>query len=216
MNSLLPKLDHVHFPLRMALYHEHDIIDRVYFPIAGMISLITNLADGMQAEVGLIGREGMLGTSLLSGEKTSFVEAMVQLPGAALVMSESAFQQEIRTNPHFLGILMRYNEALHLQTVQTAACNGRHSLEERLARWLLMAHDRAGADAMSLTQEFMAMMLGVQRPSVSLTASILQRAGLIRYVNGHLTILDHAGLEAASCECYATVKNRVSRFLDNI
>ena len=135
---------------------------------------------------------------------------MVQMPGQALRMSARDFQQEIETNAAFRTVLFRYNEALHAQVMQTAACNGRHDLEQRLARWLLMARDRADGDELPLTQDFMAMMLGVHRPSITVTAGILQRAGLIRYANGIVTIIDRPSLEAASCECYAAVQQRFS------
>ena len=110
--------------------------------------------------------------------------------------------------------MLRYNEAMQAQIMQTAACNGRHGLEERLARWLLMAHDRAGMDELPLTQEFMAMMLGVHRPSITITAGILQRAGLIRYASGRVTVIDRPNLEAASCECYSAVKLRFSTLFE--
>ena len=167
----------------------------------------------MQAEVGIIGREGMLGMSLLSGVDTSFVEAMVQMPGTALRMGMTEFRRELETNAPFRAVLLRYNEALQAQVMQTAACNGRHELEQRLARWLLMARDRADGEELPLTQEFMAMMLGVHRPSITVTAGILQRAGLIRYSGGRVTLLDRSSLEAASCECYGAVKQRFATLL---
>ncbi len=210
---LLPKLSPVVLTMRQELYNPDDTIEAAYFPEAGMISLVSNLDDGMQAEVGIIGQEGMLGTSLLSGVDTSFVEAMVQMPGTALRIGITEFRQELETNAPFRAILLRYNEALQAQVMQTAACNGRHELEQRLARWLLMAHDRADREELPLTQEFMAMMLGVHRPSITVTAGILQRAGLIRYSGGRVTVLDRPSLEAASCECYDAVRQRFAVLL---
>jgi CRP-like cAMP-binding protein len=166
-----------------------------------------------QVEVGIIGREGMLGTSLMSGIDSSFVEAMVQLPGTALRMRATDFHHEFETNIPFRNILHRYSEALQAQIMQIAACNGRHELEQRLARWLLMAHDRADRGEMPLTQEFIAVMLGVHRPSVTVTAGILQRAGLIRYSGGRVIVLDRANLEAASCACYGAVTARFTALL---
>ena len=157
--------------------------------------------------------DGVLGHSLQSGIATSFVECMVQLPGTALRMSATAFKSEFEANAPFRTLMLRYNEALQAQVMQTAACNGRHGLEQRLARWVLMAHDRADSDDLPLTQDFIALMLGVHRPSITVTAGILQRAGLIRYAGGRITILDRASLEAASCDCYALVRRRFTLLL---
>ncbi|MDD2876539.1 MAG: Crp/Fnr family transcriptional regulator [Acidiphilium sp.] len=213
LTRLLPKLCPVELPVRLPLYKQELAIEAVYFPTSGMISLVANLDDGMQAEVGIIGREGMLGTALLSGIDTPFVEAMVQMPGVGLRMKAHDFRHEVDMNTPFRMLLLRYNEARYAQAMQTAACNGRHGLEQRLARWLLMALDCIDGDVLPLTQEFMAMMLGVHRPSISVTAGILQRAGLIRYAGGQITVLDRLGLEAACCECYGVVKKRFSVLL---
>ncbi len=211
--QLLPKLSPVALAMRQTLYNPDAAIEAVYFPEAGMVSLVSNLNDGMQAEVGLVGRESMLGTPLLSGVDSSFVEAMVQMPGTALRMGIAEFRQELEANAPFRVVLLRYSEALQAQIMQTAACNGRHELEQRLARWLLMAHDRADWEELPLTQEFMAMMIGVHRPSITVTAGILQRAGLIRYSGGRVTVLDRSSLEAASCECYGAVRQRFAALL---
>lgn len=211
--GLLPKLTPVALSMRQFLYHSDRTMDAVYFVKSGMVSLVATLEDGMQAEVGLIGAEGMLGVSLASGAETSFVDSMVQMPGEAWRMGAREFCAEIEANAPLRSLVLRYNEALHVQTTQTAACNGHHGLEQRLVRWLLMAHDRADGTDLPLTQDLMALMLGVHRPSVTVTAGILQRAGLIRYSGGRVTILDRASLEAASCECYGTVQRRVSVLL---
>jgi CRP-like cAMP-binding protein len=178
-----------------------SVIEAVYFPESGMISLVSNL------------EEGLLGASLLSGEDTSFIEAMVQMPGTALRMGKADFRHELETNAPFRALVLRYNEALQTQVMQSAACNSRHGLEQRLARWLLMAHDRADRTELPLTQEFMGMMLGVSRPSITITAGILQRTGLIRYSGGRVTVLDRSSLEAGSCECYDVVKRRFAVLL---
>ena len=213
LGSLLRKLTPTALDLRQTIYLPGGPIEAVYFPTAGMVSMVTNLEDGMQAEVGIVGREGMVGVSLVAGVETSFVESMVQLPGAALRMGAREFRQELDANPSFRALLLRYGEALQAQIMQTAACNGRHGLEQRLARWLLMAHDRVDGDELILTQDFIAMMLGVHRPSITVTAGILQRAGLIRYSGGRIVILDRASLEAASCECHAAVRRRFEALL---
>jgi CRP-like cAMP-binding protein len=206
--ALMPKMTEVVLASRQSLYGADTIIESVYFPDSGMVSLIANLDDGMQAEVGIVGREGVVGTSLITGVDTSYVEAMVQMPGAALRLSAADFRHEFNANPVFRGLLLRYNEALATQAMQTAACNGRHGLEQRLARWLLTTHDRSDRDDLPLTQELMAMMLGVHRPSITIAAGVLQRAGLIRYGGGRISILDRSGLEQTSCECYAAVRKR--------
>ena len=213
LERLVPNFCRVALPSRQGLYHPDMPIEAVYFPETGMISLVANMDDGMQAEVGVVGREGLLGVPLLLGVDTSFVEATVQVPGAALRMGAREFRHELEVNAPFRALLLRYNEAQQAQVMQTAACNGRHALEQRLARWLLMAHDRSAGDELPVTQDLMAMMLGVHRPSVTVAAGALQRAGLVRYSGGRVTVLDRPGLEAASCECYASVKKRFTALL---
>jgi len=211
--SLLPKLTLVSLRMRQVVYQQGGLIDAVYFPETGMFSMVTNLADGMQAEVGVVGREGMTGLPLLAGVTTSFVETMVQMPGAALQMPAREFREEVQRHASLRFGLTRYSEALQSQVMQTAACNGRHDLEARLARWLLMAQDRLDSDELPLTHDLLAMMLGVHRPSITIIAGILQRAGLIRYRSGRITILDRLGLEAAACECYGAVVRRAAGLL---
>ncbi len=210
---LMPKLRRVTLANRQILYEAEQPIDAVYFVEAGMVSMVTYLDEGVMAEVGIIGREGMTGLPLLSGVETSFVESMVQLPGSALQMDVKAFKQELVENAPLRTLLLRFKEAIQAQISQTAACNGRYDLEQRLARWLLMAHDRVDGDSLPLTQEFMASMLGVHRPSITVTAGILQRAGLIRYAGGQIAVLDRPSLEQASCECYAAVRRRFESLL---
>ncbi len=188
-------------------------VEAVYFVDSGWVSLVTSLEDGAQAEVGLIGREGMVGLPLVTGVDTAFVEAFVQADGSAQRMQARAFRAALEEEPALRALLLRYLEAMTSQVSQTAACNGRHDLEQRLARWLLMAHDRAGTDEFQITQEFLALMLCVYRPSVSVVASTLQRAGMIRYGRGHMTVLDREALEAAACDCYRLVKRRFERLL---
>jgi CRP-like cAMP-binding protein len=214
--SILPKLTLIPLELRKEIFRADGPIEFVLFPQTGMISLVAHLDDGMQAEVGIIGKEGMLGAPLLSGVNTSFNEAMVQMSGSALRMSAADFRTEIEANAPFRTVLQRYSEAHQAQVMQTAACNGRHGLEQRLARWLLMASDRAQGANLPLTQDFIAMMLGVHRPSITVTAGILQRAGLIKYANGLVTVLDRDALEAASCECYHAVRRRFATLLGTI
>jgi CRP-like cAMP-binding protein len=213
LSALLPKLTAVELPQRQILHAPEAPIEAIYFPETGMVSLVAGLEEGGQGEVGVIGREGMVGLPLVMGVESSFIEAMVQLPGTALRMTAGAFRHELGECAPLKALLLRYNEGIHAQVSQTAACNGRHALESRLARWLLMAHDRTDGDDLPLTQEFLAMMLGVQRPSVTITAGLLQRAGLLRYANGLITVLDRPGLEAASCECYRAVQRRFATLM---
>ena len=211
--QLLPKLRPVPLEAPNTLYAAEQRIEAVYFPEAGWSSMVADLVDGARAEVGLIGREGMVGLPLAFGVETAFSEAIVQCSGGALRMEAAVFRQALDEVPALRALLFRYSEALHVQVSQTAACNGHHGLEERLARWLLMAHDRTAGDDPPLTQEFLAVMLCVARPTVTLAARIPQRASLIRYGQGTITVLDRPGLEAASCECYSVVTRQYRRLL---
>jgi CRP-like cAMP-binding protein len=212
---LLPRMRSFSLNIRDSLITPDTPIEAVYFVESGWISLVATLHEGTQAEVGLIGREGMAGLPLITGIETAFVEAFVQADGSALRMEASAFRHAMEEEPTFRNRLFRYQEAMHSQTTQTAACNGHHDLEQRLARWLLMAHDRAEGDEFQITQEFLALMLCVYRPSVSTVASTLQRAGMIRYGRGHITVLDRLALEATACDCYGAVNRRFARLLGN-
>ena len=214
--ELSPKLTLLLHDVRHTIFHEGATIDYVLFPTTGMLSLVSTLQNGVQAEVGVIGREGMFGAGLLAEVETTFTEVNVQMPLAAFRMSARDFRQSTVGGGPLRTLVLRYSEALHAQVGQTAACNCNHQLEQRLSRWLLMAHDRSNTDELPLTQEFIAVMLGVHRPSVSVSARILQRAGLIKYSrDGKITILDRAGLESSACECYEAVRKRYSTLLGN-
>jgi len=213
LSRLLPRMRSFSLMLRESLITPDVPIEAVYFVESGWVSLVATLDDGTQAEVGLIGREGMVGLPLITGIDTAFVEAFVQGDGSALQMEAGAFRHAMDEEPDVRNLLFRYQEAMHSQTTQTAACNGRHDLEQRLARWLLMAHDRAEGDEFQMAQEFLALMLCVYRPSLSVVASTLQRAGMIQYGRGHIRVLDRAGLEATACDCYRVVKRRFNRLL---
>jgi CRP-like cAMP-binding protein len=208
ITALLPKLSAIERFIPDVIYTPDVAIEAVYFPVSGMISLVTIMDNGDRAEVGIIGREGMLGMPLISGVDTSYVEAMVQMSCTLLRMAARDFRHQMEVNRPLRALMFRYNEVMLSQIMQTAACNKRHPVEKRLVRWLLMAHDRAEHDQVPLTQEFMAMMLGVLRPSISIAAGTLQRQKLIEYAVGHITVLDRRGLEAASCECYAVFQRR--------
>jgi CRP-like cAMP-binding protein len=210
---LEPFLHPAVLPLRETLLAQDALITSVWFVESGYVSLVASLDDGARAEVGLIGREGMVGSPLATGVETTFIEAMVQSHGTALRMEAAAFRHALDDESAFRTLLLRYLEAQAAQTAQTAACNGRHGLEQRLARWLLMARDRGDSDDLDVTQEFLALMLCVQRPSVTVVAGSLQRAGLITYGRGHIRIIDRAALEAACCDCYAIVNRRFIQVL---
>jgi CRP-like cAMP-binding protein len=214
---LRPHLTLVEPRRREVLCHAGAAIEAAYFPDSGMISMITILEDGTQAEVGVVGREGMFGIALIAGVETSFVEAVAQIPGPSWRIAAAALRAELNAdaplNAALRALLLRYSEAVLAQAMQTAACNGRHTLEQRLSRWLLMCHDRVGADELPLTQELLATMLVAQRPSVTVAAGQLQRAGLIRNGTGRVFILDRPGLEATACECYAAVRRRFADVL---
>lgn len=211
--ALLPRLQPVALGFRKVLHAAGAPIEAVYFHEEGWTSMIAQLDDGLTAEVGLIGREGMVGLPLAFEVETTYVEAMVQGPGTGLRMEAGAFRHALDEHPALRVLLLRYGEFMHAQVTQTAACNGNHGLEQRLARWLLMSHDRATGDELPMTQEFLAMMLCVHRPSVTVAARILQRAELIRYGHGSITVLDRLGLEAASCECYKMVRRYYDQLL---
>jgi CRP-like cAMP-binding protein len=179
--------------------------------------MVAHLDDGTQAEVGLVGFEGMIGLPLVLGVDTAFTDTYMQASGSGLQMEATAFQRELEDNPALHRLLLRYSEAMHAQAMQTAACNGRHNLEQRLARWLLMAHDRTEGDVLPLTQEFLSLMLCVYRPSITTVARVLQRAGIISaYENsgkGNITILDREALEDTACDCYKVVQERFNALL---
>jgi CRP-like cAMP-binding protein len=211
--QLLPKLRPVSLPVLKNLLVPQGQIEAVYFMESGWASVVAHLNDGTQAEIGLVGREGMVGLPLVVGVDTAFAETYMQASGTGLQMEAGAFRRELDENRELHRRLLRYNEAMHAQTAQTAACNGRHDLEPRLARWLLMAHDRAEGDDLPVTQEFLSLMLCVYRPSVTVVAGILQRAGMIRYTKGNITVLDRDALEATACDCYQTVQDRFKYLL---
>ncbi|MGH6994560.1 MAG: Crp/Fnr family transcriptional regulator [Candidatus Binataceae bacterium] len=213
-NRLRPHLRSVKLSLRQIVSPAGDAIRHVYFPETGMISLVQRMADGGVTEVGMIGREGFFGIPLLLGARTGVSEANVQMKGTALRMSAKAFQAAVSRNGDLKARLLRFSHALHGQVTQTAACNARHSLRQKLARWLLTAHDRAAGDELVLSHEFLSMMLGTRRAGVTTALGKMRVAGLIASAAGRVAILDRAGLEAAACECYGVVRAEYRRLLD--
>jgi CRP-like cAMP-binding protein len=199
----MSSLEIVPLKLKDILHKSGESPHHVYFPTDGFCSVVTVLEGGDMVEVTTIGREGIVGVfdTLTGGPAADLV--MVQAEGDACYrMTADTFREEMRRDGPFRDLVNRYMKALVGVIMQSTACNAMHSVEQRLARWLLLAHDRVGRDAFPLTQEFVAMMLGATRPTVTLVAGTLQRAGLITYHRGQLTIIDREKLESASCECY--------------
>lgn len=206
-DNLITRLEPVTLTLGDVLYEPGDTIDYAYFPGSSLISLLT-LADGHLAmEVGLVGRDGMVGIPLILGHNTSSVRVLVQGEGAALRIKAGIFLKAFRLSPPLQQELYRYTHTLMAQISQTAACNRFHVVESRLARWLLMTHDRVQRDQFRMTQEFLGHMLGVRRVGVTNAARALQQRKLIKYSRGIITMLDRAGLEAAACGCYEIVRD---------
>jgi|SRR5580700_9607922 CRP-like cAMP-binding protein len=202
----------VTLPVRTVLFEPGTPIEALYFPTDGVVSLVTPLHDGAIVEVATIGNEGIVGVPLVPLGALA-VRAISQVAGHSLRMDAASFISAFERRPAFQSLVAKYTQALFGQISQAAACNRLHSSEERLSRWLLMSHDRVGSDQFMITQEFLGQMLGARRSTVSVSAGILQRAGLIRYVRGHVTIVDRAGLEAVSCECYWVIKAELERVL---
>ncbi|MBN9522391.1 Crp/Fnr family transcriptional regulator [bacterium] len=203
----------VRLDMAEVLYRPGEAIRYVYFPTGGVISVVVTMADGASAEAGMVGNEGVLGLWVVLGAGTSPFEAVVQEPAAALRVPAEAFAAEVARNGALRDLLRRYTDAFLMMVSQSAACNRLHAAEQRLCRWLLMTHDRAGADGFLMTQEFLGRMLGVRRMSITAPARKLQAAGLIRYTRGRMTVLDRAGLERAACECYGVVRARLDGLL---
>jgi CRP-like cAMP-binding protein len=210
-----PRLERVELPVRHTLYAAHEPITAVYFPETGWVSMLATLENGDAAEVGLVGREGMVGLPLLLGTDRAPFEAMTQAGSTVLRLDAAAFREDLEARPGLRTLLLRYAMAFNVQVSQTAACNGRHHIEDRLARWLLMAHDRAEGNEFPMTHEFLSMMLGVRRAGISLAAGVLQKAGLIHYTAGRMEVTDRPGLEAASCECYNLVRHEFGRLFEH-
>jgi CRP-like cAMP-binding protein len=199
--------------VRTVLFEPGGPIEAVYFPTDGVVSLVTPLQDGDIVEVATIGNEGIVGVPLVPLGALA-VRAISQVAGHGLSLDASVFLEWVERSRTFETLVERYTQALFSQIAQAAACNRLHSSEERLSRWLLMSQDRVGSDSFMITQEFLGQMLGARRSTVSVSAGILQRAGLIRYTRGHVTIVDRGGLEAVSCECYGVIKTELDRVTD--
>jgi CRP-like cAMP-binding protein len=204
-----------HGELRQVLYAPGGQIDALYFPVEAVASVLTSLTDGAGVEIATVGNEGMVGAIVALGAEVMPARefCQVQVPGTMLRMDRASFAEALAHDAPLRTLIQRYLQALFSQIAQQVACNALHSVEERCCRWLLLTHDRVDSDTFPITQEFLAQMLGVRRASVTLAASTLQQAGLIRYRRGELTVLDRAGLEDVACECYGVVRSEFERLL---
>jgi CRP-like cAMP-binding protein len=210
---LRPHLHRVSINLKQLIYEQGRRIDYVWFPESGVMSVVKLLEDGRAIETATVGNEGFVGLPAVFGTDTSWSRVFCQVPGRAIRVKADIVLAERRRGGQFAEMLLRFANATFAMLNQSVACNRAHSLEERMCRWLLMTHDRVGGDSFPLTQEFMANMLGVRRPTVNVAGTALQREGLIRYTRGKITILNRAGLEDASCECYSQVRAELARCL---
>jgi len=210
---LLPHLKHVSLPLREILCQTGDRMKYAWFPLSGMISMLSGVSDGANVEVGVIGNEGMLGLPIFLGSGIAPNQAIVQVADGAMRMKADILRAEFKRAGPLQVLLLRYTQAFFTQVSQSAACNRLHALDQRLCRWLLVVHDRMESDHFLLTHEFISHMLGMRRSGVSEAASTLQNAGLIHYSHGKIHILNREGLESASCECYQIVKEMSARLL---
>ena len=210
LKRLMPELEHIRCPRALVLMNADSSFDHVFFPDSGVVSVLAVYADGNIIEMATIGREGCTGVQAALGAKQSSVQLLVQIPGSAAKMSRAAFMRAMQSMPAFRGLMYAYTQAFLEQVMVSVACNGAHSLKQRLARWLLMMRDRGDDDALPITQDLLAEMLGVQRPTITNAARELEHAGLIERGRRQLTILDRKGLTAASCECYQLVRARLA------
>ena len=209
----VPHLEPVTLPLGKALYESGARLSYVYFPTTAIVSLLYVMEDGASAEIAVVGREGIVGISLFMGGDSTTNRAIVQSAGRGFRLKANLMLQEFNRAGPVLHLLLRYTQALITQMAQTAVCNRHHSLDQQLCRWLLLSLDRLDSNDLVMTQELIANMLGVRREGVTEAAGQLQKAGLIRYQRGHITVLDRDGLEARTCECYAVVKKEYDRLL---
>ncbi len=213
LRQIEPWFDAVPLPRDEVIFRPGQPMEDTFFPLSGMISLVALMSGGLGAEVATVGNEGMVGLPSILGAASSPFHVMAQLDGDAIRIPAHQLERSLPGLPHLSSLLGTYSQAFFVQTAQNAACNGLHSVSERGARWLLTTHDRADGDEFFLTQEYLAFMLGVSRQSVGHAVSGLQDQGLISYSRGAMHVLDRPGLEAASCECYETVRAEFSRLL---
>lgn len=203
----------VPFKYKMALYVAGRSIEHVYFPIEGVASLVNTMNNGSAAEVGTIGNEGLVGIPVILGDRSAPTDIYMQVEGKGLRLPAPVLTSLLDRSPNVRKLMLHYVHAVFNQVAQSAACLHFHHIDQRACRWILMTHDRVQTDSFSLTQDFLAMMLGVRRSSVTDAAQQLKKRGLINYSRGHVTILDRLGLEQSACECYQVSKQEFDRLL---
>ena len=213
---LAPSLERIPLQLGEALYESGSRMRHVFFPTTSIVSLLYVMEDGASAEIAIVGNEGIVGVSLFMGGETTPSRAVVQSAGHAYRLKGQALKEEFYRAGPMQRLLLRYTQALLTQMAQTAVCNRHHSLDQQLCRWLLLSLDRLRSNELIMTQELIANMLGVRREGVTEAAGNLQRAGLIEYSRGRITVLDRPGLEARSCECYGVVRKEFERLLPEV
>ncbi len=212
LKSVQPWLTLMDLRSNVVLHEPGQPIERVYFPLSGMISLLAVMQSGEAIETGIVGSDGLVGgDAAINGHV--FGQGTVQLDGAALTMPKARFVDAYLAHPHLRNLVDRYQSILLMQAQQNAACHALHSVRSRLCRWLLQSQDMIGSDTFILTQEFLSHMLGVRRNTVSVEAHAVQEAGLIRYSRGHITILNRDGLEDCACECYSVIRAETDRVM---
>lgn len=208
----LPQLEFLEMPLGQVVYESGSTLSHVYFPTTAIVSLLYVMENGASAEIAVVGKEGVVGISLFMGGESTPSRGVVQSAGQGFRLKSHVIKEEFKRAP-VLHLLLRYTQALITQMAQTAVCNRHHSLDQQLCRWLLLSLDRLEGNQLVMTQELIANMLGVRREGVTEGALNLQKAGLISYSRGRITVLDRTGLEKRTCECYAVVKNEYDRLL---
>jgi CRP-like cAMP-binding protein len=213
LERLQSHLTLVSLPLGTALYESGVALQHGYFPLDSIVSLLYVMADGASAEIAVVGNDGVVGVSLFMGGETTPSRAVVQSAGHAYRLEAERLKAEFMRAGALQQLLLRYTQALLTQMAQTAVCDRRHSLDQQLCRWLLLSLDRLPSNELVMTQELIANMLGVRREGVAEAAGKLQDSGLIQYSRGRIVVLDRAGLEAQTCECYAVVKKESDRLL---
>ena len=205
-SSLRPHLEHVNLPNHLVIHEAGGKLEFAYFPNRGLISLVVVMKNGRTAEAGIVGNEGFTGTLAAVGLSRSTLQAVIQITGDGFRVAVGALQNTLESAPHLQLMLSRYAAIRGMQVAQTAACNRLHAIEQRLARWLLMTQDRINSGSLPITHDFLATMLGTDRPSVSLAARVLQKKKLIEYIRGAVKIVNRKALERSACECYAVIR----------
>jgi CRP-like cAMP-binding protein len=213
LERLKPHFESVPLPLGHVLYEPGDTMRHAYFPVDCIVSMLYVMQNGASAEIAIVGNEGMLGVSLFMGGESTPSRGIVQSAGTALRLLSPHLKDEFNNHGELMSLLLAYSQALITQMAQTAVCNRHHSVDQQLCRWLLLSLDRLPTNRLIMTQEMIANMLGVRREGVSDAAGRLQKAGVIEYSRGQITVIDRDRLEQQSCECYAVVRKEIDRLL---